>query len=149
MKYIITESRMVNIIKDYLIMEFPSFEKTYYNWADFNCGMGVCCDMYAIGFTLPEDNYDDYLFKLVDSVNYKDSGNYKNYPDELPEPCYESPNIHEERFDEYIITERMCEPFENFFGSMENWGEALLNILNHKFKTNVKIISSDYNSIEI
>jgi len=147
MKYIITENRMVNIIKNYLIMTFPSFEDVYDDWANFNCGMGVCCDIYAIGFTLPENDFDDYLFKLVDSANYNDSGGYKNYPDELPEPCYEHPDVRDPRFDEYVISETMCEPFENFFGSMENWGEALLKILNHKFRTDAKSIRSEYNTI--
>ena len=49
-------------------MEFKGFDDIYYDWADFNCGMGVCCDMYAIGFVLPGREYDDYLFKLVDGV---------------------------------------------------------------------------------
>ena len=138
---------MVSIIKDYLLMVFPSFNFMHYDWADFNCGMGVCCDMYAIGFTLPEDNYDDYLFKLVDSNNYNATGYYKNYPDELPEPCYEQPNILEKRFDQYIITERMCEEFDDAFGDMEVWENALLSILNHKFNTKVKKINSEYRQI--
>ena len=145
MKFIITESRMVTIIKDFLLTEFPSFNFIYYDWANFNCGMGECCDMYAVGFVLPEKNYDDYLFKLVESDKYHASGYYdsENYSD-LPEPCKEQPNIHEKRFDRYIISEEFCETFENFFGSFDNWGHMLLNILNHKFNTKVKKISSEY-----
>jgi hypothetical protein len=144
MKYIVRENTMVNIINEYLIKQFPSFDDVYYDWANFNCGMGVCCDMYAIGFTLPEDNYDDYLFKLVDSVNYKDSGNYKNYPDDLPEPCYNQPDINNPEFDRFVISETMFEPFEMFFGHPKNWGEQLLVVLNNTFNINAKSISFIY-----
>ena len=50
MKYTIGEDRMSEIIHRILNMEFPGFEDIYYDWADFNCGMGVCCDPYAVGF---------------------------------------------------------------------------------------------------
>ena len=148
MNYIITENRMVGVLKKYLIMQFPSFNFMHYDWANFNCGMGECCDMYAIGFTLPEDHYDDYLFKLIESGKYHATGHYDSEMySELPEPCKEQPNILEKRFDEYLISERLCEPFENMFGSMDNWGHMLLTILNHKFNTKVKRINSEYRQI--
>ena len=51
MKYTIGENRMTDILHKVLTLEFEGFDDIYYNWADFNCGWGVCCDIYAIGFT--------------------------------------------------------------------------------------------------
>ena len=66
MNVIITESKMRSTLFKLLNLTFPGFEDIYYDWADYNCGMGVCCDPYAIGFVLPQNEYDDYLFKLVE-----------------------------------------------------------------------------------
>ena len=55
MKLIITESRIEQIIQKSLSIVFNGFEDIRWNWADFNCGWGVCCDIYAVGFTLPKD----------------------------------------------------------------------------------------------
>jgi hypothetical protein len=30
-------------------MLFDGFDDIYYDWAQYNCGMGVCCDPYAVG----------------------------------------------------------------------------------------------------
>ena len=66
----ITEKRLTEVLHKYLSTTIKGFDKCEYDWAEFGCGMGVCCDPYAIGFVLPDKNYDDYLFKLVDGENY-------------------------------------------------------------------------------
>ena len=80
MKVIITESKMLGVLHKLLNSVFDGFDDIYYDWADYNCGMGVCCDPYAIGFVLPQNEYDDYLFKLVDGEYFDANG---NYPEEL------------------------------------------------------------------
>jgi hypothetical protein len=145
MKFIITESKMINVMRKYLEMEFPGFSNIEYNWADFNCGMGVCCDPYAVGFTLPGDNYDNYLFKLVNGEKYDDDGDYpEELKGDLPEPCYEQPNIQDPSFDTIIISEDMYERIEQMFGSHVNWGYDFLNFLNKRFDINVKTILMGY-----
>ena len=64
------------VVYNLLNILFDGFEDIYYDWAEYNCGMGVCCDPYAIGFTLPKNEYNDYLFKLVDPDHYDDDGDY-------------------------------------------------------------------------
>ena len=84
----ITEKKLSEVIHNYLNKNIKGFDNCDYDWADFGCGMGVCCDPYAIGFVLPDSNYDDYLFKLVDGRFYDDDGNYpEELKGELPEVC--------------------------------------------------------------
>ena len=59
MKIVITESKLTEVIYEYLDWSFQGFNKCYYDWAEFNCGMGVCCDPYAVGFVLPQKEYND------------------------------------------------------------------------------------------
>ena len=137
MKYIIGEDRMSEIIHRVLVMEFKGFDDIYYDWADFNCGMGVCCDPYAIGFVLPDREHDDYLFKLVNRKYYDDDGDYpKELMDELPEPCHNSPDISDEEFDLIVLSEEMYERLESLFGDINIWSKPLLNIINGVFDTN-------------
>ena len=114
---------------------FEGFDDIYYDWANYNCGMGVCCDPYAIGFTLPKSHYDDYLFKLIDGNNWEPNGN--NYPDEirseLPEVCYEQPDIKDPNFDTIVFYQDFAEDIENYFGDQDNWSFGLLDIINEKF----------------
>ena len=87
MEVIISESKLTKVIYTYLTMSLEGFDNCSYDWANFNCGMGVCCDPYAIGFVLPESEYDDYLFKLVNGELYDAArwGNYyKPYGVEVP-----------------------------------------------------------------
>lgn len=143
MKYVITESKMISILHKLLNMEFNGFDDIHYSWANYNCGMGECCDPYAIGFVLPKNNYDDYIFKLVDSNNYSPDGE-RNYPKEfmedLPEPCYEYPDIKDPNFDLYIGYSELMENIESYLGSSKNWEQELLYLLNKKFHSEAKRI---------
>jgi hypothetical protein len=139
MKAIITESKLVKIIHTYLNYSFEGFDECYYDWAEFNCGMGVCCDPYAIGFVLPDSIYDDYLFKLVNGEYYDDNGDYpESIKAELPEPCYNPPNINDEEFGIIILSEDMYEPLERLFGDMDVWKGPLLTIINKTFNINAR-----------
>lgn len=137
MKLIITEDRLDNILKKTLSVVFDGFEDIYWNWADFNCGWGVCCDIYAVGFTLPNDEYDNYIFKLVDGENYDDDG---DYPEELrgalPEECYNQPDLYDPRFDTIVFYEEFAEKLELYLGNIPRWEDRLLNILNESFNMN-------------
>ena len=145
MKYVITENKLGNVLRKYLEMEFPGFSNLDYTWADYNCGMGVCCDPYAVGFTLPGDNYDNYMFKLVSSQYYDDDGDYpKELQNDLPEPCYEQPNIQDPMFDTIIISEEMYERIENMFGTASNWVGEFLNFMNKRFEINVTDVLTSY-----
>jgi hypothetical protein len=144
MKFIITENKMNVVMKKFLNDEFEGFSDIYYTWANFNCGMGECCDMYAVGFVLPKTNYDDYLFILVDSENYRPFGEYKDYPEDLPEPCYEQPDINDPKFDTILISEGMYEEMENYFSFFDDWENELLRVLNRTFHMNVKNIRLEY-----
>jgi hypothetical protein len=141
MKAIITESKLVKIIHKYLNYSFEGFDECYYDWAEFNCGMGVCCDPYAIGFVLPDNQYYDYLFKLVNGEYYDDNGDYpESIKAELPEPCYNPPNINDEEFDTIILSEDIYEPLERLFGDMDVWKDPLLTIINGTFNINARNI---------
>jgi hypothetical protein len=141
MKAIITESKLIKVIHTYLNYSFEGFDECYYDWAEFNCGMGVCCDPYAIGFVLPDSIYDDYLFKLVNGEYYDDNGDYpESIKAELPEPCYNPPNINDEEFGIIILSEDMYEPLERLFGDMDVWKGPLLTIINKTFNINARNI---------
>jgi len=145
MKYIITENKMSSLMEKFLNEKFEGFSDMYYTWANFNCGMGECCDMYAVGFVLPKRNYDDYLFKLVDIVNYDSFGEYEDYPeDDLPEPCHEEPDINDPRFDAILIGEEMYDEMENYFSFFDDWENELLRVLNRMFHINVENIGTEY-----
>lgn len=137
MEYIIDESKLTNVISKFLNLSFDGFEDMDYTWADFDCGWGVCCDIYAIGFVLPGREHDDYLFKLVDGENYN---NYGNYPEELmgelPEPCHDVPDITESRFDTLWLGDELIDRLVDMFGNMNVWDKSFLNIVNQKYGTN-------------
>jgi len=136
MKAIIPESKFTKVLHTYLNMSFKGFDDCTYDWANFNCGMGVCCDPYAIGFVLPENEYDDYLFKLADSEHYDDDGDYgEELKGELPEPCHNSPDISNPAFDTIIIDEEMYERLNDLFNNINVWREPLLSIINKVFHT--------------
>jgi len=138
----LNESEETNSILHNLInMLFDGFDGTDYDWANYMCGMGECCDPYAIGFVLPKNDYDDYIFKLVDSVNYDDDGDYpKELRDELPEVCYELPDIKNPDFDTIIFYGLYAEEIEDYMGPESNWRSDLLNIINKKFGCEAKQI---------
>lgn len=134
------ETNMKPVIHKLLNMLFEGFDDSYYYWANYNCGMGECCDPYAIGFTLPNSYADDYLFKLVDDNRWEPNGN--DYPealkDELPEVCYEQPDIKNPNFDTIVFSGEYSEEIENYLGSEDNWGAGLLELINEMFGCNAK-----------
>ena len=141
MKVTITENRMYNLLNKSLEHLFDGFDDVYYTWADFNCGWGVCCDIYAVGFTLPSSEHDDYLFKLIDSENYDNNGDYpEELKGELPELCYNQPDLYNPQFDTIIFYELFVEELESYLGPIRNWGTELLSLLNTKFGMDAKKI---------
>ena len=146
MKVTITESKLTKVIHNYIDISFEGFDNCYYDWADFNCGMGICCDPYAIGFVLPDREHDDYLFKLVNRQYYDDDGDYpEELMGELPEPCHNSPDIYiggysDEEFDLIVLSEEMYERLESLFGDINIWSKPLLTIINGVFDTNARTI---------
>lgn len=137
----LNESRTNSSLNNLLNLLFDGFDDIYYDWANYMCGMGECCDPYAIGFTLPKNHYDDYIFKLVDSVKYDDDGDYpKELRDELPEVCYESPDIKNPDFDTIVFYGLYAEEIEDYMGPESNWKSDLLKIINKKFGCEAKQI---------
>jgi len=130
----ITEKRLTEVLHKYLNTTIKGFDKCGYDWAEFGCGMGVCCDPYAIGFVLPDKNYDDYLFKLVDGEFYDDRGNYpEELSGDLPEVCQNPPNI---EYGEY-------ETIKKVFGNIDIWRNSLLHLLNEIYGFNARTLLSD------
>ena len=141
MKIVITESKMRSTLLKLLKVTFPGFEDIYYDWANYMCGMGECCDPYAIGFVLPQNAYDDYLFKLVEGKYYDANGDYPmELRDELPEPCRESPDVRDPRFDTIVFYEIFAEELEQYLGPKKVWEQELLYLLNRMFHMDAKEI---------
>ena len=144
MEYIIDESKLTNVILTFLNLSFNGFEDIDYDWADFDCGWGVCCDIYAIGFTLPGSDPYDYLFKLVDGENYDSGGDYpEELMGELPEPCHDTPNISESRFDTIVMSDELFERLVDMFGNINVWGNSFLNIINQKYGTTATKVDTE------
>jgi hypothetical protein len=136
-----SEDKITSTLDQLVNMLFDGFDNIDYDWANYMCGMGECCDPYAIGFTLPEKDYDDYIFKLVDGNKYDDDGDYpKEFRDELPEVCYEQPNLKNPDFDTIVFYGVFAEEIEEYLGSEDNWKEGLLELINRKFGCDAKRI---------
>ena len=137
MEVIISESKLTKVLHTYLTMSFEGFDNCYHDWAEYNCGMGVCCDPYAIGFVLPDSEYNEYLFKLVDGNNYDDDGDYPSeLSDDLPEVCENRPDVSNRKFDTIVIDEDIYERLNDLFNDIDVWKEPLLSIINKTFNTN-------------
>jgi hypothetical protein len=137
MNLIIPDNKLQSILLKLLKSEYKGYDDIYYSWANYNCGMGECCDPYAVGFVLPEDNYDNYFFKLVDGENYDPNGRYPDeLSDELPEVCYEEPNITNPDFNVVIFYEERMEFITDFLGSSRIWENQLLDLVNKQFGFN-------------
>jgi len=133
------ETKTNSTLRRLLNVLFDGFDDIHYDWANYMCGMGECCDPYAIGFVIPKNDYDDYIFKLVDDNNYDDDGDYpKELRDELPEVCYESPDIKDPRFDTIVFYGLYAEEIEDYMGRESNWSSDLLKIINNQFGCNAK-----------
>lgn len=143
MKFIISENRMKDALNQVLMME--GFDDLEYDWCNFNCGMGICCDPYCIIFGKSESSYD-YYFKLVDSSNYDSLGDYpEELKGDLPEPCYDYPNIHDPLFDTIILSEEFSDKLISWVGPMSLWDNLFLDLLKVKFNINANnIYISDF-----
>lgn len=143
MDVIISESKLTNVIHNFLNMSYEGFDNCDYDWGSFNCGMGICCDPYSINFVLPqEDELDNYLFKLVDGKYYDDDGDYPKELSrgDLPEPCHNSPDVTEKRFDTIIVSEDLFERLNDLFGNITIWENPVLSIINKVYNTNADTI---------
>ena len=135
------ETKTNSTLRRLLNVLFDGFDDIHYDWANYMCGMGECCDPYAIGFVLPKNDYDDYIFKLVDGNNYDDDGDYpKELRDELPEVCYESPDLKNPNFDTIVFYGLYAEEIEDYMGPESNWRSDLLKLINKKFGCEAKQI---------
>ena len=141
MDVIITEKRLTKVLYKYLNARIEGFDECYYDWADFGCGMGVCCDPYAVNFVLDDEDRYDVLFKLVDYEFYHDHGDYpEELTGDLPEVCYSPPNIENDKFDTIILNEEMFEIITKMFGNINIWRDSLLSILNNVYGLNAKTL---------
>jgi hypothetical protein len=139
MEVIISESKLTKVLHTYLTMSFEGFDNCYHDWAEYNCGMGVCCDPYAIGFNLPDSEYNEYLFKLVNGNYYDDDGDYPaELSDDLPEVCEDRPDISDSEFETILISEEMYERLNDLFNDINIWRKPLLSIINKTFHTNAR-----------
>ena len=141
MKCVITESQMVRLLSKVLTIEFGGVDDLWFDWANYNCGMGECCDPYAISFHLPRYDYYEVFFKYVDSSKYDYNGDYpKELSGELPEPCHEFPDVKDPRFDMIVVPYDVSDEINKFLGSSEHWKNEFLSLMNEKYNLNAKHI---------
>ena len=139
----ITEKRLSEVLHKYLKSNLRGFDECDYDWANYNCGLGECCDPYAIGFVLPDKNYDDYLFKLVNGEYYDDGGDYpESMTYELPEVCNENPILGYGEYETVIIYEELYETISKVFGNINIWRNSLLHLLNDVYGFNARTLLS-------
>jgi hypothetical protein len=65
---------------------------------------------------------------------YDDDGDYpKEFQDELPEPCFQLPDLNNPRFDTIVFYGLYGEEIEDYMGHESNWKSDLLKIINNQF----------------
>lgn len=135
------KNKKLSTLDKLLHIQFKGIDDMWVDWSNYNCGMGECCDPYSISFILPEKNYFEYIFKIVDSSKYDDDADYpKEMMDELPEPCEQYPDIRESRFDTLYMPEETTESIEQFYGHRMRWEKDMLTWFNNKFGLNLRDI---------
>ncbi len=135
------KNKKLSTLDKLLHIQFKGIDDMWVDWSNYNCGMGECCDPYSISFILPEKNYFEYIFKIVDSSKYDDDADYpREMMDELPEPCEQYPDIRESRFDTLYMPEETTESIEQFYGHRMRWEKDMLTWFNNKFALNLRDI---------
>ena len=135
------KNKKLSTLDKLLHIQFKGIDDMWTDWSNYNCGMGECCDPYSISFILPEKNYFEYIFKIVDSSKYDDDADYpREMMDELPEPCEQYPDIRESRFDTLYMPEETTESIEQFYGHRMRWEKDMLTWFNDKFGLNLRDI---------
>lgn len=135
------KNKKLSTLDKLLHIQFKGIDDMWVDWSNYNCGMGECCDPYSISFILPEKNYFEYIFKIVDSSKYDDDADYpREMMDELPEPCEQYPDIRESRFDTLYMPEETTESIEQFYGHRMRWEKDMLTWFNDKFGLNLRDI---------
>jgi uncharacterized protein YeeX (DUF496 family) len=135
-----SETKTNSSLHKLLNVLFDGFDNADYDWANYGYGIEFC-DPYAIGFTLPNKDYDDYIFKLVDGDKYDHDGDYpKEFRYELPKPCFQLPDLNNPRFDTIVFYGSYAEEIEDYMGPERNWKSDLLEIINKQFGCEAKTI---------
>jgi hypothetical protein len=71
---------------------------------------------------------------LVEGEYYDTNGNYpKELSNDLPEPCYESADVRDLRFNTIVFYEVFAEEIEDYLGPKIKWKMELLELINKKF----------------
>jgi hypothetical protein len=92
-----------------------------------------------VGFWGFGDEYNEYLFKLVNGNYYDDDGDYPaELSDDLPEVCEDRPDISDSEFETILISEEMYERLNDLFNDINIWRKPLLSIINKTFHTNAR-----------
>ena len=69
-----------------------------------------------------------------DDYNYDDDGDYPEHlGDELPEVCYERPDLKNPNFNFIVCYEVFVEEIKDYLGDEDNWKMELLDLINKKF----------------
>lgn len=128
------ETNIKPALRNLIDMAVDGLDNLDYDWAEYDCGMGVCCDPYAIGFVKQTSEYNDYTLKLVDGDKWDVYGDYpEEFIDDLPEVCYDTPDLRNPNFNTIILYEELASEIEDYFGSVKNWESPLLDLINEKY----------------
>jgi hypothetical protein len=64
--------------------------------------------------------------------------------DDLPEDCYNFPNIENPKFDSIVMYEDLYRKLNTYFGDMSVWRESFIFLFNEIYKTKVTDIIPIY-----